>query len=134
MSFIWDNTASYLILVYIILRYDFSAIAKALLSDRPGSYLYSTLAYVGGDAYVLLEVLASNDAHIALSEGQDVYTSNMYEIVIGGWSNAKSAIRYVHIELYQEYINSLYILGYILSYAFYQTCFSGIYIYHLFRT
>ncbi|XP_035695721.1 uncharacterized protein LOC118429347 [Branchiostoma floridae] len=38
------------------------------------------------------EVKATNDVHVALSsQNQDL--ANMYEIVIGGWSNRKSAIR-----------------------------------------
>jgi hypothetical protein len=68
-------------------------IKQALFADRPGRYSYSTLAYSAGQSYVLCEVLAEKDAHIALSEGQNVYTSEMYEIVIGANKNVYSDIR-----------------------------------------
>ena len=41
---------------------------------------------------VVFKVKACNDAHVALSTSTNL-DSNMYEIVIGGWSNSKSAMR-----------------------------------------
>ncbi len=45
------------------------------------------------ESSVLFEVQACNDAHVALSTSRGNTRSNTYEIVIGGWGNAKSAIR-----------------------------------------
>jgi hypothetical protein len=56
-----------------------------------------TIAYGAGQSYLLFEVLAIDNAHIGLSEGEDIYTSNNYKIVIGGWDNVRSAIRSVNI-------------------------------------
>ena len=41
---------------------------------------------------VVFKVRACNDAHVALSSSTNL-DRDMYEIVIGGWSNSKSVIR-----------------------------------------
>lgn len=50
----------------------------------------------GGDIskqlHVLIEINATNDAHIALGEDTQ-HDGKHYEIVLGGWSNSKSVIR-----------------------------------------
>eukprot|EP01052_Picozoa_sp_SAG31_P011017 SAG31_NODE_614_length_13525_cov_4.312230_5_plen_1443_part_00 len=47
---------------------------------------------LGEENAVVFTVQAANDAHIGFFTGPDS-TSEMYEIILGGWSNSKSAIR-----------------------------------------
>jgi hypothetical protein len=42
--------------------------------------------------YRTVEYIAPHDAHIGLFKGPDMQ-GDMYEIVLGGWGNTKSAIR-----------------------------------------
>eukprot|EP00941_MAST-03F_sp_MAST-3F-sp1_P001215 g1215.t1 len=56
-------------------------------------YKYTFVQDLGGIVNVKFKVTAKNDAHIGLSEGK-LYNSEKYEIVIGGWSNSKSVIRF----------------------------------------
>ena len=54
-------------------------------------YKYTRLDLSQADG-VVFKVKACNGAHVALSTSKDL-SSNMYEIVLGGWSNSKSVIR-----------------------------------------
>ena len=63
----------------------------------PGNYSYqfvNDFVFAPANKWLLFEVQISNDAHIALTVEADNYDDeNMYEIVIGGWSNSQSVIR-----------------------------------------
>lgn len=48
---------------------------------------------VTGKTSITFEVMACNDAHIALSETKGDDSHNTYEIVIGGWADSQSVIR-----------------------------------------
>ncbi|KAI8498912.1 hypothetical protein Bbelb_233650 [Branchiostoma belcheri] len=58
-----------------------------------GQYVYRwNLTAIDSSSLFTFEVQANNDAHVALSsQNQDL--DDMYEIVIGGWDNTRSAIR-----------------------------------------
>jgi hypothetical protein len=43
--------------------------------------------------YLEFEVMACNDAHIALTQSPGNTSYNTFEVVIGGWGNTKSVIR-----------------------------------------
>ncbi|KAI8493612.1 hypothetical protein Bbelb_285330 [Branchiostoma belcheri] len=59
-------------------------------TDTTYRYRWDVLRFAG--TRFTFQVSANNDAHIGLSPvGRDV--EDMYEIVLGGWGNAKSAIR-----------------------------------------
>ena len=51
------------------------------------------MAPLHGSTVFAFRVAACNDAHIALVQNPDDILNNAIEIVLGGWSNAKSAIR-----------------------------------------
>ena len=46
--------------------------------------------------YFQFTVMACHDVHVALSEQPWNYSSNTFEVVIGGWSKTHSAIRSSH--------------------------------------
>lgn len=48
---------------------------------------------VRGQTSITFEVMACNDAHIALSKDKGVDSRDTYEIVIGGWGDHQSVIR-----------------------------------------
>jgi hypothetical protein len=48
---------------------------------------------VGNKKKARISVKANNDAHMALGENS-THGCNKYEIVIGGWGNGQSVIRY----------------------------------------
>lgn len=58
--------------------------------ETPDRMEYTFLPVTAGS--ILFKVQAANDAHIALTPGPND-TEPQYEIFIGGWGNAKSAIR-----------------------------------------
>ncbi|KAJ8018266.1 C3 and PZP-like alpha-2-macroglobulin domain-containing protein 8 [Holothuria leucospilota] len=59
--------------------------------DTDTSYYYRYLKHPVGVSHIEFEVKANNDVHIALSPSEN--SSDLYEIVIGGWKNTKSFIR-----------------------------------------
>ena len=62
------------------------------ISTDNGYHYVNTGKDLSGDQSVVFKVRACNDAHVALSASSNL-DSNMYEIVIGGWSDTKSTIR-----------------------------------------
>lgn len=62
--------------------------ATELTTEDKLEYQFNSIT--GGSIH--FTVKAANDAHVALSEGPSI-ENNVYEIFIGGWGNAKSAIR-----------------------------------------
>ena len=46
--------------------------------------------------YILFRVMACKEVHVALSDKEDVHhpDAKVKEVVIGGWDNTRSAIRY----------------------------------------
>ena len=58
----------------------------------PDDHNYQYITDASGLTHLNFEVKASNDAHLGLSAQQNDLP-DMYEIVIGGWANAKSGIR-----------------------------------------
>ncbi|XP_069140172.1 uncharacterized protein [Argopecten irradians] len=56
--------------------------------------LLSDYGYALQATSIVFEVKACNDAHVGLKEDDDP-DGNLYEIVMGGWSNSKSVIRTV---------------------------------------
>jgi len=68
----------------------------------PGMYKYTRVAQLNLATRQSIQVSGkfSNDFHIALTTNADSYTANtMYEIVIGGWANTQSVIRYITITI-----------------------------------
>ncbi|KAJ8041524.1 C3 and PZP-like alpha-2-macroglobulin domain-containing protein 8 [Holothuria leucospilota] len=59
--------------------------------DTDTSYYYRYLELPVGISHIQFEAKANNDVHIALSPSEN--SSDLYEIVIGGWKNTKSVIR-----------------------------------------
>ena len=60
------------------------------------SYSYQDSNYSYEDTtWVMLDVQACSDAHVALSFNRSQYNENTYEIVFGAWENTKSVIRRV---------------------------------------
>lgn len=56
-------------------------------------YLMDYGVDVRGQTSITFEVMACNDAHIALSKDRGVDGRDTYEIVIGGWGDHQSVIR-----------------------------------------
>ena len=62
--------------------------------STPNLYQYQDVGLdLSTSTSVVLLVQACNDAHIALSQHFEQYSSSTYEIVISGWSNTQSVIR-----------------------------------------
>lgn len=53
----------------------------------------ATRSLVGPDQLMTFTVLTCNDATLLLSENSTDQTNNIFEIVLGGWTNSKSVIR-----------------------------------------
>ena len=92
LSFLFWLTSAILMTNYIILAVGecCKSIGK-FKTDNKYNYVETGID-LSGDQSVVFKVRACNDAHIALSSSSDL-DSNMYEIVIGGQNNTKSAIR-----------------------------------------
>ena len=56
-------------------------------------YTRGIVGLVNGSTSATITVAANNDAHIALGE-TEVHDSPKYEIVLGGWGNTRSVLRY----------------------------------------
>ena len=56
-------------------------------------YSRGVVGLVNGSTSATITVAANNDAHIALGE-TEVHDSPKYEIVLGGWGNTRSVLRY----------------------------------------
>ena len=78
---------------YLLLSGDAPACDKGTTLSTDNGYHYEDtgldLSKADG---VVFKVKACHDAHVALSASNNL-NSNMYEIVLGGWLNTKSAIR-----------------------------------------
>ena len=77
--------------------------------DLPPSYNYIPVSEVdlSNKSAILVYGQISNDLHIGLLEAKGDYTANkMYEIVIGGWANSQSVIRYESEEVYRDNANN----------------------------
>ena len=59
--------------------------------DTDTTYYYRYLEIPTGTRRIEFEAKANNDVHIALSPSES--SSDLYEIVIGGWGNTRSVIR-----------------------------------------
>lgn len=61
----------------------------------PSIYDYAShfVKEVSGVDSFTFSVIANNDAHLALSSSRDANSQELWEIVLGGWSNSQSAIR-----------------------------------------
>ncbi|XP_038075886.1 uncharacterized protein LOC119743535 [Patiria miniata] len=82
---------------------DLNAVLK-LVDCKPGCHIFETSGYVynykfaalprstDGGVLVRFAVRVDYDVHIALT-GQNADSLKMYEIIIGGWTDTKSAIR-----------------------------------------
>ena len=57
-------------------------------------YTYKDVVDVSTWDYAVVEVMACDEVHIALSDGQDILKSNVYEWIVGGWDNTRVAVRY----------------------------------------
>ena len=64
----------------------------AYVAGNPSFFEYTVLSSPLPSLAVTFSVKASNDAHVGLFTGPNA-SSDMYEIVIGGWSNTQSVIR-----------------------------------------
>jgi len=81
-------------LVVFVVRSD----GQTIVVEVPGTYNYIQVVEMNLTPLQSTTVSAkfSNDFNIALTQNQDSYTANtMYEILIGGWSNTASVIRYI---------------------------------------
>ena len=68
--------------------------AKSTTVITKPAYKYGTFwLSVQGQDYAVFTVRTKNDAHIGLSEHPGVFNRNMYEIVIGAYSNTACDIR-----------------------------------------
>ncbi|ELU10678.1 hypothetical protein CAPTEDRAFT_63764, partial [Capitella teleta] len=56
------------------------------------TYTQNWVSVVDQD-HIVMKVQACADAHIIFSETEDEISDNVYEVIIGGWDNTKSAIR-----------------------------------------
>ena len=43
--------------------------------------------------YVIFELMAGKEGHVALADDENVHDANVYEFIIGGWDNTQIAIR-----------------------------------------
>lgn len=81
-------------MMYLIYSYPPETVVPLSTPDR---YIYQYVHDMGvditGHTSITFQVMACNDAHIALSQSKGVDTNNTYEIVIGGWSDQRSVIR-----------------------------------------
>jgi len=71
-----------------------------IVVQLPGVYNYIRVVQLSLTSRQWIQVSGkfSNDFHIALTQNPDCYTANtMYEIVIGGWSDTQSVIRYITV-------------------------------------
>ncbi|PCJ12627.1 MAG: hypothetical protein COB04_17470 [Gammaproteobacteria bacterium] len=63
------------------------------IEARYGAYQWTHRALPKiGQGTVIFEAQGSNDVHVAIAENENS-TTNLYEIVIGGWGNTQSVIR-----------------------------------------
>lgn len=62
-------------------------------NDYRYHYIVDNGVDVRGQTSITFQVMACNDAHIALSKDKGVDRQNTYEIVIGGWADSMSVIR-----------------------------------------
>ena len=61
-------------------------------------YQYKMVDIRGWDDYIILDLMACAQGHIALSDQEDVHnTKNVYEIMIGGQDNTRVAVRYEYL-------------------------------------
>ena len=56
-------------------------------------YVYEEVVGVANWDYAIVEVMACDEVHIALSDGADILNSNVYEWIVGGWDNTRVAFR-----------------------------------------
>jgi len=73
-----------------------------IVVQLPGMYSYSRFVKLNLTTLQSIQFSGkfSNDLTIGLTQNPDSYTSNtMYEIVIGGWSNTESVIRYITVTI-----------------------------------
>src|SRR6218665_363284 len=90
-----------------------------VLTPAVYDYQYLPEVPVSRKTHVAFRVHAAADAHIALSHVYGDTDRRTYEIVLGGWNNTKSAIRYGgkgHVEVEQVgYKECTYLHGHILK-------------------
>ena len=57
-------------------------------------YQYTMVDITSWEDYIMLDIMAAGQAHIALSDVEDVHnTDNVYEILIGGYDNTRVTVR-----------------------------------------
>ncbi|KAK3094973.1 hypothetical protein FSP39_008539 [Pinctada imbricata] len=62
-------------------------------NDYVYHYVHDLGVDVTGHSAISFDVMACNDAHVALSKDKGVDSKDTYEIVIGGWADSASVIR-----------------------------------------
>jgi len=60
-------------------------------------YQYLPEVAVSKKSHVTFRVRAGADAHVALSTMYGDTDRKTYELVLGGWNNSRSAVRYAHV-------------------------------------